>query len=426
MKIAKRLAFIIMISLAVFIILFIYAVKSSSQNTNRTIVIESKITERSSSYPEDSLTVITSSYYKADFIKKFFQGKNYRKSWTIPVKVPKLNLDTLHGGVEIIKEGGGKQTSSLRIKNSEGMILTLRSVLKNPEELVPDYLKRLGLENIVHDGISAQHPYAALVCKKLSEEIDLLHTNPQLVFLPEQKKLKDFEEYKNQLYLLEYENKGTYNWIESENFQSIVDTKDLQSLRKELKDSLNINYNNLVRARLFDFVIGDWDRHAKQWGWVITKENDFYQANVLPTDRDNAFFNVDGLISQVLLNSGSIPYVQNFDKKTIDFENSVYDFDVYFLKNVEKKIFLEEAKYIESKLTDDKIKKAFDLWNKDLINADADRLLDVIIHKRNNLKTIALNFYAALQQSGQVGAHLEGSDFDDSDSIPVKCFECNF
>jgi len=66
--------------------------------------------------------------FKADEVKKLMQGEQYRKAWSTPVKVPVMYLDTLFGGVTIEKEGGGKQTHSLKLKTKNDIELTLRSV----------------------------------------------------------------------------------------------------------------------------------------------------------------------------------------------------------------------------------------------------------------------------------------------------------
>src|SRR5690606_29291793 len=93
------------------------------------------------------------------------------------------------GGLTIIKKGGGKQTQSLRLSNPDSIYYTLRSVAKNPDPLIPDFAKTLGIENIIIDGISAQHPYAAIVAAKMAESISILHTHPTLVFAPKQERL---------------------------------------------------------------------------------------------------------------------------------------------------------------------------------------------------------------------------------------------
>ncbi|MGB2686226.1 MAG: hypothetical protein WBC43_14515, partial [Olleya sp.] len=81
----------------------------------------------------DSVLVAASALYKADEIKILFQGEQYRAAWATPIKAPVLFLDTLFGGVTITKEGGGKQTHSLKLETKEGVELTLRGINKDPK-----------------------------------------------------------------------------------------------------------------------------------------------------------------------------------------------------------------------------------------------------------------------------------------------------
>ena len=79
------------------------------------------------------------------------QGSNYRDAWSEKVKFPIVFLDTLYGGMEIIKEGGGKQTHSLKLRAKNDILYTLRSVTKDPGKLIPEIAEDLGLENIIVD-----------------------------------------------------------------------------------------------------------------------------------------------------------------------------------------------------------------------------------------------------------------------------------
>ncbi|UJH91221.1 hypothetical protein LZ575_21945 [Antarcticibacterium sp. 1MA-6-2] len=140
----------------------------------------------------DSILVAASTLYTGNFLKETMQGSNYRRAWSTAVTVPVVFLDTLKGGMKIIKEGGGSQTHSLRLQSANGTLYSLRSINKDPESHVPEVAKTLGLENIIIDGISAQHPYAAVAAAALAEFAGVLHTNPKPVFVPKQDVLGDF------------------------------------------------------------------------------------------------------------------------------------------------------------------------------------------------------------------------------------------
>src|SRR5690606_21175535 len=169
---------------------------------------------------------------------------------------------------------------------------------------------------------------------ELAKYANVLSTHPKVVFIPKQETLGDTynEKYGNRLFLLEYETESDTNWTALKDVQSIVETDDLQELKQELKDSVFIDERQLVRARLFDLIIGDWDRHAKQWGWVLQKSDGGYKAIPLPGDRDNAFFRIDGVIPAIISNKNVEPLVRPFEKEIDYLPGLVYPFDIYFLK----------------------------------------------------------------------------------------------
>jgi len=208
----KRLFYILLGVLLVLIILIYWALSSTSKTFQTCKIVNSEYVESIDFKEHDSVLVAASSLYEANDLKTFMQGNQYREVWSTPVMVPIVFLDTLFGGMTIVKEGGGKQTHSLRLKSEEGIEYSLRSINKDPKPLIPEFAKTLGLENIVVDGISAQHPYAALVVAQLSDHVDIINTHPKLVFVPKQKRLSQYNErYGNRLFFLEYETEGDVN-----------------------------------------------------------------------------------------------------------------------------------------------------------------------------------------------------------------------
>lgn len=369
--------------------------------------------------------VAASSLYESDGLKEIVQGKNFRDSWATPVTVPVVFLDTLHGGLEIVKEGGGKQTQSLRLKDKQGILYTLRSVNKDPEPLIPEFLKFLGLENIVVDGISAQHPYAAPVVARLSESAGILHTAPKTFFIPHQEVLDTLnEKYGNRLYHFEFESKGEVNWTNLDSVQAILDTEDLQELKMEVGPRLHIDKNTLVRSRLFDLLIGDWDRHAKQWGWVIQKSDSSLLAIPLPVDRDNAFFSIDGIIPSIVSNKHIQPKVRPFEKEIDFLDGLIYDFDIYFLQHVSEDVFLQEARHLQMSLPDSTLRKAFSIWNNELYEQHGDELINKISERRDNLPSLAIKFKALLDEKPLLSEPLKGSERKDVNASLLQCFDC--
>ncbi|WP_430468018.1 hypothetical protein [Winogradskyella ouciana] len=425
MKIKRIIIVTLLIIVTVFIFLLYWSVGNTDKIYTKAIIQNIEDLETTNFRDYDSVELVPSDLYKADDIKRLFQGEQYRAAWSAKVKVPIVFLDTLKGGMTILKEGGGKQTHSLKLKGADSVTYTLRSVNKDAEKLIPEFLKTLNLENIVVDGISAQHPFAAILVAELAEKANVLHTSPQMVFVPKQSKLKQFnEDYGNRLYLLEYETESDINYTKYNNIVEIVETDDLQEMKLELKDSLHVDIPALVRSRLFDMLIGDWDRHTKQWGWAVQKKDSIYKAIPIAGDRDNAFFHLEGIIPLILSRKEVVTELRPFDEDIDYMEGYVYPFDRYFLLNTPKDFFIQEANALQELLTDAALEESLNVWPQHIRDLDADDILGKIKSRRNDLKAYALKFHNIIQDQGKVTEPLNGSDDISLPKELLSCFEC--
>lgn len=423
---SKRTLIISIFLIVLMLVLSIYwSVGSTDKITSKSVLynIDNIATTNFRAY--DSVELSPSDLYKADDIKKIIQGDQYRDAWSTMIKVPIVFLDTLKGGMTIVEEGGGKQTHSLEMLGEDGKTYTLRSVNKDTKKLIPEFLRTLNLENIVVDGISAQHPFAAILAAELAENANVLHTNPQMVFVPKQKRLGDYNvAFGNRLYLLEYETKSDVNYTQNKNVKEIIDTDNLQELKLKMKDSLHIDARALVRSRLFDMLIGDWDRHTKQWGWAIQKTSKGYNAIPIAGDRDNAFFKTDGLIPTLIANRHVVKEMRSFEKDIDFMEGLVYPFDNYFLSQTPENVFIEEAENLQASLTDSVLEASLQVWPKNIRDLDGDDIIKKIKERRADLKAYALQFYTTIQEKGKVTEPLKGSEDLELSAKFMGCFEC--
>ena len=421
----KKIAFLILVVFLVFLGLTYWSLSSTDKSFETCKIVGIADVEEIDFSKYDSVLVAASTLYEGNGLKNVMQGEQYRKAWSTPVKVPILYLKDINGNAKIVEEGGGHQTHSLKLRIDDGTLMTLRSVSKDPSPLIPKVAKTLGLENIVVDGISAQHPYAALVVAKLSEKAKILNTRPQLVFLPKQKQLLNYnEKYGNRLFLLEYETKGNANWLGLENVDSLLDTDDLQKLKMKNPDKVHVVINSLVRARLFDLLIGDWDRHAKQWGWAIENAGNSINAIPLPCDRDNAFFNLEGILPSIISNDAFLPEVQSFEKEIDFLPGLISPFDVYFMQDAPASVFEEEARVLQEMLTDGAIESSFSVWPNDIYELDGKELIAKIKSRRNDLLEYAALFHKELVKNEKLDTALKGSEDIQMTKEEMACFAC--
>ena len=422
----KKLIYILLLIITLFLIFIYISVNYTGNKKAVSVLVNIDNIDTFNFKKHDSVVVAASLLYRANEFKTFMQGEHYREAWSTPIKVPIVFLDTLYGGSKIIDVGGGKQTKSLKLKSKNGIIYTLRSINKNPAPLIPDFIKNLGLENIIIDGISAQHPYAAIPVSHLSKHLNLLHTHPKIVFVPKQDFLGKYNmQYGNKIFMLEYETKGKVNWTHKKNVLEIIDTDNLIELKNIKKDSLTIDEASLVKHRLFDFIIGDWDRHAKQWGWVIINEENNLKAIPLAGDRDNAFFDIDGVIPSMISHPNIVKELRSFEKDIDYLPGLVQPFDRYFLIRTDIEVFLKQANIINTELTDDLIDEALSKWPDSIRKINGKEIREKIISRRSYIFDYAISFKNTIDKQGVNNIWpLKGCEDIKVNKTLKKCFEC--
>src|SRR6187401_2463740 len=267
-----------------------------------------------------SVTMPFSTKYKASASKEFFWGKHYRKEWGTIVSVPVLDMKTFKGGLTPDKLGGGHQSKSLRVIAGDGKEYVLRTVEKDLTPLVPENLKGTYLHRQANDQLSMVHPYGALIVARLAEKISVLHVNPEIIFVPNTEDLKQFRDtIGNKLCYFEERPTGK-GWEHSEiagNADEIENTEDI--LEKFAKDTkYRMDQKALLKARLFDMVINDFDRHEDNWNWAKFEKDSITLYKAFPKDRDQALSKVDGLLMHFIAMPWALRPLENMTHRVKD------------------------------------------------------------------------------------------------------------
>lgn len=356
-----------------------------------------------------------------------FWGEHYRKLYGIDIEVKQVKLDTLFGGVEIVRAGGGHQTRSLRLRDREGKEYNMRALKKSAvqflqtvafkEKVVTDKFENTLATKIIEDFYTSSHPYAFTVVPKLSKAANVLHTTPLLFYIPKQKALGVYnEDYGDELYMIVQ--RPEENWIQDDIFgkpnKDIVSTESLfKHLRRDEK--YKIDEANYIRARVFDMFLGDWDRHKDQWRWTENKnKNGEHIFNPIPRDRDQVFSNYDGFLFGALR-----MFTDLFDQfgvygKDIHnlewFNTAAINLDHNLIQNATKADWLREAKYLQSQLSDAIIDEAFKKLPQEIYtNASTKKLIEKAKLRRDNLQVITERYYKHITKLGLI----TGTDKDD-------------
>src|SRR5256885_6217547 len=103
--------------------------------------------------PARTVTVVPGARYQAGWLRRLLLGAHWRKAWNTPVEVPVLDLSTFHGGLLPERQGGGLETTNLRLESADGRAWSFRSVDKDPTRILdPD--TRRGLIGGVAQGMT--------------------------------------------------------------------------------------------------------------------------------------------------------------------------------------------------------------------------------------------------------------------------------
>lgn len=370
-----------------------------------------------------------SAYKKEDTDKsdtyKWIWGDHYRDVYGTNVLVPVATIDTLMGGFTVERKGGGHQTRSLRLIDSRNRNFALRAVKKSATQFlqsvafkdtyVEEDFEQTVTEDVLLDFYTSSHPYATFTIGTLSDAIGVYHTNPFLFYMPKHKALGDFnDEFGDELYIIEERPDDGFVDVPSfGNPDGIDSTSDvLENLRKDEK--YKIDEPAYIKARLFDMLLGDWDRHQDQWRWSrfdISDDERVYRP--IPRDRDQVFSNYDGALLDIL--KTLIPATRQFqvydgELKDIKWINVAgIKIDRTFTQNSGKDVWLEQAKYIQEHLTDEAIDKAFSKLPAEIQGEASKEISEKLKERRNNIVTIAEAYQKHLAKQ----VIITGTDKDD-------------
>jgi hypothetical protein len=255
-------------------------------------------------YKDSAVMAANADYADVSGFKRMMMGNNYRKEWATPVKLKVLDIHTEHGGLKIEGLGGGNQSKSLHLKDSSGMKWTLRTLNKDPTKAVPQHFRHTFAAGIVQDMISAANPYGALPVPVLASALGLVHSTPQYFIVPDDYSLGIYRPiFANTMCLLEEQNPTL------DGSKGISTIKVFNKLRD--KDNHKVDQHMLLKARMLDFLIADYDRHQDQWKWgkIDTGRQKIYYP--IPHDRDQSLFYSDGLVMKSAT-SQLLPFLKGF------------------------------------------------------------------------------------------------------------------
>ncbi len=348
-----------------------------------------------SSYSQaDSITIaIKPAYDSVSNLHRFFLGANYRRLWATPVRVKVLHLSTEYGGLTIIRQGGGLQTRSLRLRDASGKEWVLRTLEKYPERKLAPNVKASIVKDILVDQITTANPFAALTVPPFAEALGIPHANPQIVYIAQDEALGEYQlDYAGKVFLLEERNAtGDLNADNGE--------KMLEKMQDD--NDVSIDQEMVLRARLLDMLLGDWDRHEDQWRWEKTKSKKDVLYTPIPRDRDQVYYKTSGVFPWIVSHQFLMSKFQGFHETIRDIKgwniNGTF-FDRMYLTALDEAQWKKQIVFVQSAITDSLIHSALQRMPAPIYELSAKEIEKNLISRREKLPSLALEYYAFISK----------------------------
>ncbi|MDQ3277482.1 MAG: metallophosphoesterase, partial [Bacteroidota bacterium] len=342
----------------------------------------------------DSVETFVSDRYKAhSFLRYLLMGKNYRNVWEQRVVLPVFRLS--QSGLKIEELGGGMQTKSLKLEDKNGQEWALRTLDKDVAGALSGFLEGTIAESVAQDQISASMPYSSLIIGPLAKSAGVRAASPTIYFVADD---TAFGQY-NSIFA------GTICMLEARNagFEDTDNTEDM--LRKVMAtNKYVVDQRSLLRARLLDMIIADWDRHFDNWRWGKHDSAGLRYYHAVPRDRDWAFYFSNGLVPK-LARLIALRFMINFSEK-LDYIQSVNykgrRLDEIFLHGLSAADWQEMIRQLQRDLDDNAIAQAVHQLPPSIYALIGDSFIKKIKGRRNDLEKQAMKYYRSLARTVQI------------------------
>ncbi len=322
-------------------------------------------------------------------------GDGYRKLWTTPFSAPVLNLGSFAGGLVPVRQVGSMQSLGLALKGADGRSYTFRTFDKDPTKILPPEWRDSLPARILQDQTAASHPGAALIVPTLAEAAGVPHAKPVAVFLPDDPALGKFRAaFGGRPGLIcEYPLPARNGYPGFLGATEIIETGELWERWRKGEgwvDSLA-----LLRARIFDLFLGDWDRHNGQWRWMRTPGH--HRLLALPEDRDQALSNYGGLVLR--LAKAVDPRFLGWRADYREMEGLLLqgrEVDDWLLNGLDRDAFSRTAREVQAGLTDVVIEDAVRRLPSEWFALGGAQLTSDLKKRRDLLPQAAQAFYQQL------------------------------
>ena len=372
---------------------------------------------------DDSLTLrIHPVYDSVGKFHRFVFGENYRKEWAAKVTLPVLRISEIHGGLRLLQLGGGMQSKSMRLEDRDQKEWVIRSVEKSTAKLLPEALRETFAKDVLDDNTSAQYPFGALIVPPIAEAVRVPHANPVIGVLSSDTSLGMYNRvFSNMVVLLEER-------------EPLGNSDNSAKMKKNLlKDNENrLNGKEMLRARMLDMLLGDWDRHEDQWRWYDEDKGKDIRYLAVPRDRDQVFHINQGLIPVLASKGYILPTIRNFDAgishaKWLLFKTGFVN--AYPEMQFSHPEWMKEAGKFKQAVTDSVLEAALQRLPQPVYRMDHDLLLQKLRSRREKIPASMDRYYHFIQKVADIRLSNKNEwvqiDSDTGGSLQVRISRIN-
>ena len=372
---------------------------------------------------DDSLTLrIHPVYDSVGKFHRFVFGENYRKEWAAKVTLPVLRISEIHGGLRPLQLGGGMQSKSMRLEDRDQKEWVIRSVEKSTAKLLPEALRETFAKDVLDDNTSAQYPFGALIVPPIAEAVRVPHANPVIGVLSSDTSLGMYNRvFSNMVVLLEER-------------EPLGNSDNSAKMKKNLlKDNENrLNGKEMLRARMLDMLLGDWDRHEDQWRWYDEDKGKDIRYLAVPRDRDQVFHINQGLIPVLASKGYILPTIRNFDAgishaKWLLFKTGFVN--AYPEMQFSHPEWMKEAGKFKQAVTDSVLEAALQRLPQPVYRMDHDLLLQKLRSRREKIPASMDRYYHFIQKVADIRLSNKNEwvqiDSDTGGSLQVRISRIN-
>ncbi|MEW5929792.1 MAG: BamA/TamA family outer membrane protein [Gemmatimonadota bacterium] len=427
----------------------------------------------------DSAVVVAGPEYSASPQWQTLLGEDYRNLWTVPVRVPVLDLRRYAGGLTPVRTGGGNQTLSLRFQGADGREYAFRSVNKDHTRALPADLKNTLVDAVIQDQVSSLHPAASAVADRLLDAAGILHVSPQLMVMPDDPALGRFRgQFAGMLGWLEVrpnepeEEEGDRDDAaadddaevdrggvvelagggekagegqeqpqeEQEEGPDAVWTAPAWGGADKIKKTENffddlesgpdhrLDSRDYLAGRLMDLLFGDWDRHEDQYQWARFDRDGVKLWRAIPRDRDYVFVDYDGALVRAAngIYPKAVLYGPRYPRTLYGLTINAQYLDRRLLADLPRPAWDSVAAALQARLSDAVIEQALRRMPPEYYRLSADEVGQALRGRRDRLRDVAARFYTQVNTEPEVHGTdedelLEVERFPDG-SIDVRIF----